>query len=380
MIRIPERLVRPLARLGVAFVASLAAFTVHAQAQAGADLSGTQQQKVSSSIDKQLASTGVRSDRSANDLGWDCLAAVAMGERGDVRGKTRARIIADALMRDVIKSADGRPLGWPTEVKDKRCPQGGYDAFGDGTCNPPNTVYAFQTGLATACLASTSKLVGDPALLETARAVFAAWRPYLMSATPCPDCAYFQMSNNANDAGRYVRNMNVFMALAGASLGAAGDAQAGQLSRRLMASDLAETAHGNKGYLGYMDPGYKKDPGLESDRIENHAASVAIVSALIGDLLGEPAFRQHGLRIWREWATCDNDRCKTSTCNYWAGDPGRCQATQTAAYCAFRSADPMARERCNQYLDKVAAVGSFGVLAIALDTPPSDAAPKRRKP
>jgi len=377
MIRSPTRVARLLAGLGIAIGTLCAAGTSRAQAPLAADLPAAAQQMIAASIDKSLGSTGVRSDRSANDLGWDCLAAVALAERGDARGKTRAHIIAGALMRDVVKSVDGKPIGWTTEIEDKRCPQGGYDAFGDGTCNPPNTVYAFQTGLATACLASTSKLAGDPAMFDTAKAVFASWRPYLIPAAPCPDCAYFAMSNSPNDAGRYVRNMNVFMALAGASLGAAGDAEAGQLARRLMASELAESAHGNKGYLGYMDRGWKKNPALESDRIENHAASVAIVSKRIGELLDSSDYRQLGLRIWREWATCDNDRCKAATCSYWAADPARCQATQTAAHCAFRSVDPLARERCVQFLEKVQAVGSFGQFAIAVDAPAE--APKQRK-
>lgn len=351
--------------------------TLHAQSPLAGDLPAAAQQMIATSLDKSLGSTGLKSDTSASVLGWDCLAAVALAERGDERGKQRARIIADQLMRDIVKSAEGKPLGWTADIKDKRCPQGGYDAFGDGSCNPPSTVYAFQTGLGVACLASASKLLDDRALLDVARTIFAAWRPYLMPATPCPECAYFAMSNSPNDAGRYVRNMNVFMALGGASLAAAGDAEAGQLARRLMASEIAETTRGNKGYLGYMDPGWKKNPALESDRVENHAAAVAIISLRIGELLARNEYRQLAQRIWHEWATCDNDRCKTGTCRYWAGDPARCQATLTAAHCAFRSIDPLARERCVQYLEKIRAIGAVGLLAIAVDAPVE--APKQRK-
>jgi hypothetical protein len=220
-------------------------------------------------------------------------------------------------------------------------------------------------------------LLDDPALLATAKQAFEAWRPFLIPATPCPDCAYFAMSSSPNDAGRYVRNMNVFMALGGASLAAVGDADAGRLAKRLMASELAESARGNKGYLGFMDPGWKKNPALEGDRIENHAAAVAVVSERIGELLASADYRQHGLRVWREWATCDNDRCRAAACRYWAGDPARCQATLTAAHCAFRSADPLARERCVQYLEKTREVGSFGLLSIAIDAPVE--APKQPK-
>ncbi len=337
-----------------------------------ADLPGAAQERVGASIDAMLASKSVAKDRSANDLGWDCLAATELAARGDPRAVARLRLVVSELQSDLIKSAQGKPLGWTATIVDKRCPAGGYDAFQDRSCNPPDTVYAFQSGLGIACLARASKPLGDPALLGTARQVLAAWQSFLLPQPLCRDCLYFQTSSSLNDAGRFVRNMNVFMAFGAASLGAAGDAEAMQIGRRAMASELAESARGNQGYLGALDPQWVSSK-QEADRIENHAASVAVLSMQMGALMGDAKVEQHAKKVWREWATCDNERCRSATCSYWAADPARCQATQTAAHCAFRGIDPLARESCQQYLDRVPAVGSFGIWALGVGGAPKPA-------
>lgn len=336
-----------------------------ATSPAFADLSGAAQERVGASIDAMLKSKSVAKDRSANDLGWDCLAATELAAAGEPRAAARLRVIVTKLQGDMIKSAHGKPLGWTASTVDKRCPGGGYDAFQDRSCNPPDTAYAFQSGLGIACLARASKPLGDPALLATARQVLGSWQAFLLAKTPCPDCLYFQTSSSANDAGRYVRNMNVFMAFGAASLGAAGDAEAMRIARRAMASELAESARGNKGYLGALDPQWAKSAS-EADRIENHAASVAVLSMQMATLMGDAKVEQHARKVWREWATCDNERCRTATCSYWAADPARCQTTQTAAHCAFRGTDARARKWCQQYLDKVPAVGAFGIWALGV--------------
>lgn len=335
------------------------------EAPALADLTAGGQDRVVASIDAMLKSKSVKKDRSKNNLGWDCLAVTELAASGDPRAVARLRVIVAELKADMIKSAQGKPLGWTASIVDKRCPRGGYDAFQDRTCNPPDTVYAFQSGLGIACLARASKPLGDPALLATARQVLAAWQSFVLPKSLCRDCLYFQTSGSANDAGRYVRNMNVFMAFGAANLGATGDAEAMQIARRAMASELAESARGNQGYLGILDPQWMKSK-KEADRIENHAASVAVLSMQMGNLLGDAKIAQHAKKIWHEWATCDNERCRNATCKYWAADPARCQATTTAAHCAFRSTDPRASESCKQYLDSVPAVGSFGIWALSV--------------
>ena len=357
-------------RRGVALAAAAAslAWPAHSAPATAivADLPAEVQARVGASIDATLQSTSVAKDRSANDLGWDCLAATELAAAGDARAAARLRLIVPGLLRNMVASASGGPMGWTASISDaRRCPAGGYDAFGDGSCNAPNTVYAFQTGLGIACLARASVPLRDPKLLQTASQVLSSWQVLALPKAPCAHCLYFPTSSSANDAGRYVRNMNVFMAFGAASLGATGDAPAMQLARSAMASELAEQARGNKGYLGVLDPQWIRSK-TEADRIENHAASIAVLSRQMAALTGDAAFERHALAVWQDWAFCANDRCRNAACSYWAADPARCQATHTAAHCAFRNADPRARALCQQYLAKVPGVGSFGLWAVGV--------------
>ena len=353
----------------VAVVAMFGVFAGVARAQPSpllADLPAALQEKVAKSVDASLQSRSVAPDRSANDLGWDCLAATELGAAGDARAEARLRLIVAELQRDLLASTQGKPMGWKASVTDaKRCPAGGYDAFGDGSCNPPDTAYAFQTGLGIACLARAAGPLRDPRLLTSARQVLSSWEALAMPKAPCRDCLYFPTSSHANDAGRYVRNMNVFMAFGAASLGAAGDASAQRVAQRALASELVEQGRGNKGYLGVLDPQWIKSR-TEADRIENHAASIAVLARQTAALTGDAEIRRHALAVWQDWAFCSNDRCRSATCSYWAADPARCQATQTAAHCAFRQDDARARELCLQFLGRVEGVGSFGIWAVGV--------------
>lgn len=63
----------------------------------------------------------------------------------------------------------------------------------------------------------------------------------------------------------------------------------------------------------------------------------------------------------------NNDRCRKAGCKYWAGDAEQCQATGTAAHCAFRRDDPLAASQCNQYLSHVSRVPGYGIWATYLD-------------
>lgn len=381
----------------LAFLALMAA-TAGGTARAGVaealqDLPADAQAKVTASVNAFLSSKRVKDTRSANDLGWDCLAAIEMARLGEERAIQRIRVISNELARDAVRSVDGKALGWTASIRDdRRCPAGGYDAFGDGTCNPVDTVYALQSGLALACLAKASKVLQDDKLGALAAESFASWRNFVLPASPCPGCIYFATSNSPNDAGRYVRNMNVFVALGGAALASVGDAEAGGVAQRAMQSEMGERQAGNKGYLGRMDPQWKRARS-EADRIENHAAAVAVSVLQMGEWLGTPEYSRYGLDIWQDWARCDNDRCRKATCNYWAADPKRCQATHTAAHCAFRSSEPRARELCLDYLSRANAVGSFGILSLLLGrsevgakmsagaaTSSPNAAPSKRKP
>ena len=377
---------------------ALMAATAGGAARAGVadalqDLPADAQAKVTASVNVFLSSKRVKDTRSANDLGWDCLAAIEMARLGEERAIQRIRAISNELARDAVRGADGKALGWTASIRDdRRCPAGGYDAFGDGTCNPVDTVYALQSGLALACLAKASKVLEDDKLGALATEGFASWKNFVLPVSPCPGCIYFATSNSPNDANRYVRNMNVFVALGGAALASVGDAEAGGIAQRAMQSEMGERQAGNKGYLGRMDSQWKRARS-EADRIENHAAAVAVSVFQMGEWLGTPEYSRYGLDIWQDWARCDNDRCRKATCNYWAADPKRCQATHTAAHCAFRSSDPAARELCLDYLSRTNAVGSFGILSLLLGrlqvgakmsagtaTSSPYAAPSKRKP
>jgi hypothetical protein len=330
---------------------------------AALQLSGTGEEKVAASLEALLKARKVEAKRSAGDLGWSCMAATELAQLGESRSAGKVRAIAAQLTRDLVWSASGTPQGWGKSSADKRCPRGGYDAFGDGTCNPNDTVYAFQTGLGIACLARASLILNDPVLMKTAQGVFSSWQPLAIKG-PCPHCIYFPISNSPNDADRYVRNMNVFMAFGAATLGSiTGNSDILAMARRTMDSELEEYRRGNRGYLGVRDPQWIKSKG-EADRIENHAASVALISKEIGILLSSEEYGNYAHSAWHTWAACNNGRCRNSDCKYWAADPSRCQTTQTATHCAFRLTDDRANQLCQSYLGKVPAVGSFGLWSL----------------
>ena len=164
----------------------------------------------------------------------------------------------------------------------------------------------------------------------------------------------------------YVRNMNVFVAFGAMIYGqVAGDAAVLEVGDSAMRSDMDDRQSGNRGYLGRLDPQFKKNPA-EAERIENHSAAVAVMALQAAGLTGSPALRQHAQTVWRDWATCTEGRCLKPGCSYWAGDAARCQATTTASHCAFRSLDPLAARQCDLYLANSKRVGGYGLYAFFL--------------
>ncbi len=330
------------------------------------DLEPKAQAKVQAGIQALLRGSGPKSaTRPPNDLAWDCIALAALMQRGEERAANPLREIASNLESQLIVRA-GVTLGWPARASSPRCANGGYDAFNDGSCNAPDTTYAFQTGLAMACLAEAGSLLKTPRLVQLAQAVDDQWRRRLLPKAPCADCSYFPISDNVNDAGRYVRNMNVFMGFGEAAVYAADRSDARRkAAAQALGSDMAEVGQGNRGYLGRLDRAFVAEKA-ESDRIENHSAAVAMIALRSSQLLGEPRLANHGLEVWRTWAHCNNDRCRKSDCNYWAGDPAKCQATVSGAHCAFRQLDDSARRLCQAYLAAAPRVPSVGVWAVLL--------------
>ena len=345
-------------------------------------LSSESEAKIETSIPGFLANKKINPDRSANDLGWDCLAAGALVEAGNAGAADKLTVVAEQMLQQAVRSRKGdKPIGWSSSIAGRpacvRAERGGDgngrgqgrddDRGGIGSCDGTDITYAFQTGLGIACLSRASTLLNRPDFLEAAQSAFAYWDRQRLKAPPCKDCIFYATSDSAADSRLYVRNMNVFMAFGAASLAqATKDERYADAARKAMRSDVWERGQGNRGYLSKLDPLWSSRAN-EAERIENHSASVALLSVKIGRMLHSDELVAHGLTVWRDWATCDNDRCRKAGCKYWAGDAQQCQATGTAAHCAFRQDDPLAAAQCNQYLSRVPRVPGYGIWAASLE-------------
>lgn len=307
-------------------------------------------------------------DRSVQNLGWDCMAAAALLESGQEDARPRLRALAAAIVALAVRDPQTRQArGWAAPLNSPQCAAGGFDAFGDGSCNRPDTVYGFQSGLAIACLAQSGRLADDAEALRIAGEAMASWRSLqLPAASLCERCTYFATSDHANDTGRYVRNMSLFVAFGAAALArSTKDSDLAELAQRAWRADAEERRLGNRGYLGSLDAQWRSRPS-ERDRIEDHSAAVAIVVEQLGRWLGSAQAQDHAKVVWQDWATCDNERCRTAGCGYWAGDAARCQGTFTAVHCAFRQGDPGAASQCLTYLDKSPRVTPMAIWALVL--------------
>lgn len=330
-----------------------------------ADLPADIQAKVQASVLGFLSSRAVIETRDAGDLGWDCLAASALADAGVADAGKKLVAIADRLVAAAIPGRQGI-AGWAyLGGSANRCPDGGLDAFGDGTCNLRTTTYSFQTGLGIACLANAGRTSGRSDLLAKAQEALNYWSGFAVRATPCADCISFLYSDHPNDRGRFVRNVNIFMGYGAAVLGTA-SANAGDvaIAKQVMRADIREREAGNMGYLGMADPQWVAKRADASQNIENHAAAMAALIYELGAKLDSPAERSHGRALWQEWAACDNKRCRAADCKVWGGDATRCQATLTATHCMFRKVDPRADAQCREYLARVAVIPSFGIWSI----------------
>ena len=329
-----------------------------------ADLPSAEQGKVDASIKSFLNNKTPTANRDAGQLSWDCFAAIALYENGVNQAKQKLLSIAQQLADDAVRAGDN-VIGWRYEAKSgDTCPDGGLDAFGDGTCNGKNTVYSFQTGLGMACLAKAGALLGQKDYIAKASQILSYWQKYTLPK-PCDDCVYYLYSDNPNDQGRYVRNVNVFMAYGAAMLGkVSGDQNATNLARQSMRADMDERLNGNEGYLGRLDPEWKANREKGAQNIENHAAAMAVVTDLMGSLDDTREFHEHGLALWDKWANCDNSRCRATSCSVWGGDASKCQATLTAAHCAFRKTNSLANSQCDEYLSRAGSVPSFGLWSV----------------
>jgi hypothetical protein len=310
----------------------------------------------------------VSADRSANDLGWDCQAAYKLAKLEVPGARERLASIADELMNDVVRSKKTeKPIGWTASggQQFKCVPSQNRSGNVDANCEGgERTLYAFQSGLGMACLADAGALLKRDDYIRAASNVMSYWNGLRMRKAPCPQCVYFATSDSAADDMRYVRNMSLFIAFGAVELaGATGDSALARAAAQAIESDVWERRNGNRGYLGKLDPLWTARKG-ENERIENHAASVALLLNSMGASLADPAANEQAYATWKDWASCDNKRCLNAGCKYWAGNAAQCQATATAAHCAFRLQDPLAREQCETYIHKVKSLGGYGLWAL----------------
>lgn len=327
------------------------------------DLPAAAQDLIAVNVRTFLADLRPQPTRSANALGYDCLAATALARAGVAGGKTRAlRSVAD-LLASAMKRPDGA-LAWratSNPVQEAKCGLGAWESF--GVCNGPDTAYGFQSGLAVACLAETASLTHDDNLLETAKRSLHYWDELRGAVPGCTGCLYYWESDVPAARHRYVRNLSLFLGFAAATVGrAAGDAALAATARAVARSDIWEERSGNHGYLGRLDPLWQR-PG-EADRIENHTAAVAMLLDAIGRDAGMPAARAAGLAVWRAFATCDNQPCRVNGCDYWAADPLRCDRWSTYSHCAFRKRSRLANRLCREALARAKSLSPDALIAI----------------
>jgi hypothetical protein len=296
-------------------------------------------------------------------LGYACLAAAALYDDGDREAAATVKASADRLLG--MAGRDRRGLrGWRYQGSGQCAGPGTFDAFGDKTCNPPETAYSFQTGVATACLARASLVTHDPSYARAARQVLLRWSS--LAAHPCAGCVNFPYSDSPNDRGRSVRNTNVFMGMGAAwTYAALGGADIRALAVGVAATEARESARGNHGYLGVDDPSYRKNPAHESRRMENHYVAVAKGLLDIGVVAHDPRARALARAAARDWFECRGGDCGKLACASWSGGEERCdQAVQAMTPCFFR-ADPRFAAACARAIARAHRFSAFHVWAVA---------------
>lgn len=285
----------------------------------------------------------------------DCLGSMALYRSGSQLALARAQADADQLL--ALRSADsmGR-RGWPyvqaLTAAAKKCGiPGALDAFGDGTCNPPETPYMIDTGYAVACLAQVAAVTAERRyLLSAIEAVSDSWELGVTGAT-CPGSFDYWYSYHPNDFGRFVRNVNAIMGVGLTWLyDATGDVKYRNRALAIARTEHCEISAGNYGYFGIADRRYGSDPKLESRRIENHIPHQVKFLQLVAAKFNEPAAQSDAKALLEAFLTCTEPHCRPNNCAAWAV-PAECRASQNIAPCMdtdddrWRSACAAARTR-----------------------------------
>ena len=321
------------------------AYVARKSATIGSNLSPKAQEIVTTALDAQVRAADKAEGRPANALATDCLMAAELVKQGDKRFIPYLKARVDALLKLSSPTEMGGPT-WSRRNQDndlKRCPAGGLDAFGDGTCDPPGTPYAFQSGLALACLGRAADALQRTDLLQLGQASLPYWARRATVHPACGNCLYFWSSANPADSNRFVRNTNIYLSLGAAAVGRS--ERDWMLAKRSIAAESFERRMGNQGYLSALDPQWQAKP-TERTRTEDHMAGMAAALLAIHHMRNDPEALDLARWNYKTWAGCTDSRCQAQKCSYWSGDPKQCKASATFVHCMFRQIDPSAKKQC----------------------------------
>jgi len=307
-------------------------------------------------------------------LAYACLAGAALYDNGDAGAAAIARASADLIMAKLV-SKNGKPAGWAYEGTENCAGPGTSDSFSDGSCNTGDTVYAFQTGLASTCLARATLVTNDPRYARTAQAVLHRWGQ--TAEAPCPSCVQFQPGDSPNDQHRFIRNDNLLLGMAAAwTYAATGDREMQRLARGVARIEAREMAAKNVGYFSIFDRKYQADPKRESARLENHYPFIAKGLEDIGVLTGDPAARALARRAMADYIDCRGADCSRAPCTRWAAAPGCWATPQALTPCFFRN-DPQFAAACARVLAQKPRFGGYQTWVVADGRSPRFGAARR---
>lgn len=256
---------------------------------------------------------------------------------------TYASRIADYLVQHKDDNGDGKTAwGLP----------GAWDAFQDGTENPANTDYAFQTGLVSDALIDVYLVSPNPTYLQTAKDGIATFLP-LSSASvdaTCANCRYFWYSANANDFSRFVKNTNLLLGSVLARLALiTRDAAYMTPAEQVYVTEQYEIAsRANFRYLGYNDPKYSPSGVMDAHLATEIWALNDIALALTAMGSSSGSNRQQLLTAMAAAFWQCGDTCKASlTTDYGV-----------RVACELAPDDISARQQCQQAVDLYNAPGA----------------------
>jgi hypothetical protein len=127
--------------------------------------------------------------------------AIHFTKTSDKSAIRNAKIAADWLVNNADCNSDGIP-GWGLPFS--------WDAFQDGSTNPPHTVYGITTAIAVHALLDVYQLTKESKYLEATISSLNAYLPHFQSIG---ECGYFSYSEKSEDAKPV---LNITSMLAGA--------------------------------------------------------------------------------------------------------------------------------------------------------------------